>query len=58
MVVVEGEKDIMVSHLAFFRYVEVGGEVHETRFQSFEVVSVVMVPPVKEPKNDEFSMVS
>lgn len=45
MVVVEGEEDIMVSHLAYFLNVEVGGEVHETLFQSFEVVSMVIVPP-------------
>lgn len=32
LVVVEGEDDIMVSHLEPFRYVEVGGEIHETPF--------------------------
>lgn len=32
LVVVEGEEDIMVSHLESFRYVEVGGEIHETPF--------------------------
>lgn len=37
LVVVDGEKDIMVSHLASFLYVEVGSEVHETPFKSFEV---------------------
>lgn len=33
LVVIEGEKNIMVSHLASFRYVEGGGEVHENLFQ-------------------------
>lgn len=54
----EGEEDIMVSHLASFRYVEVEGEIHETPFQAFEVVSMVMVPPAKEVKNVEFPLVS
>lgn len=58
LVVVEGEEDIIVSHLAYLRYVKVGGEIHETPFQAFEVVSVVMVPPAKEAKNVEFPMVS
>lgn len=54
LVVVEGEEDIMVSHLASFRYVEVGGEVQETSFQSFEVVNVEMVAFVREKKKSEF----
>lgn len=54
----EGEKDIMVSHLASFIYVEDEGQIHKTPFQAFEVVRVVMVPPAKETKNDEFPMVS
>lgn len=47
LVVVEGEKDIVVSHLASFRYLEVEGEIHETPFQAFEVVNMEMTPPVK-----------
>lgn len=58
LVVVEGEEDIMVSHLESFRYIEVGGEIHETHFQAFEVVSMVMAPPVKESKKAELSMAS
>lgn len=57
-VVVEGEKDIMVSHLASFRYVEGDGHVDEILFQSFEVVNVEMVAPVMENKKVEFPMVS
>lgn len=48
----------MVSHLMSFIYVEVEGEVYETRFQSFEVVNVEMVLPLKEVKKFEFPMVS
>lgn len=58
LVVVEGEEDIMLSHLMYFLYIKVGGEVHETSFQSFEVVNVEMVSPVKEVKTVEFPMVS
>lgn len=58
LVAVEGEEDIMVSHLAYFHYVEVGGEVQETHYQAFEVVNTEMVPPVKEIKKVEFHMVS
>lgn len=58
LVVVEDEKEIMVSHLVSYRFFEVGGEVHETSFQSFQVVNMEMVPPVKEPKNVEFLTVS
>lgn len=32
MVVVEGEEDIVVSHLESFGYLDIGGEVHETPF--------------------------
>lgn len=46
LVVVKGEKDIMVIHLAPFRYVEGEDEVHEIPFQSFEVINVEMVGPV------------
>lgn len=48
----------MVSHLASFRYVEVGCEVHETPFQAFKVVNMEMVSSVKEVTNVEFPMVS
>lgn len=58
LVVVEGEEDTMVCYLVSFRYVEVRRKIHETPFQAFEVVSVVMVPPTKETKNVEFPMVS
>lgn len=56
--VVEGEESKMVSHLAYFLYVEVGGDVNETPLQSFEVVNMEMISPLKEPKNAEFPMVS
>lgn len=55
-IVTEGEEDSMVSHLASFHYVEGGGEVDETPFQSFEVINVEMVAPIKEGKKAEFSM--
>ncbi|KAI5389879.1 hypothetical protein KIW84_075258 [Lathyrus oleraceus] len=58
LVVIEGEKDIMVSHLASFRYVEGGGEVHEILFQLFEVVNVEMVASVREGKKIELPMVT
>lgn len=44
----EGEKDIMVSPLTSFRYVEGEGEMKEIQFQSFEIVNVEMVFPVGE----------
>lgn len=57
LVVVEGEEDIMVSHIAYFRYVEGEVEMKEIPFRSFEVVNVEMVSPLKdEPKNAEFWM--
>lgn len=56
LVVIEGEEDIMVSHLASFRYVEGGGEVQEIPFQSFEVVNVDIVGPIGEVKIVEFPM--
>lgn len=58
LVVVEGKEDIMVSHLVYFLYVEVGGEIHETLFHAFEVVNVEMVFPMKEVKNVTFPIVS
>lgn len=46
----------MVIHLASFCYVEVGGEIHETPFQAFEVVNVEMDPLLKESQSVELSM--
>lgn len=48
----------MVRHLGSFCNIEVGGEMHETPFQSFEVVNVEMVAPARELKNANFLMVS
>ncbi|XP_050920255.1 uncharacterized protein LOC127137890 [Lathyrus oleraceus] len=45
-----GEEEYKVSHLAFFRYVEVEGEFHETPFQAFEVVQVIKTPSPEEKK--------
>ncbi|XP_050889358.1 uncharacterized protein LOC127094581 [Lathyrus oleraceus] len=47
LVVVEGEEDIVVSHLASFRYVEGEGEIREVPFQSFKVINVEMVCPAR-----------
>lgn len=58
LVVIKGAEDIMVSHLESFCYFEGEGEVHETPFQSFEVVNIEMVAPVREGKKTELSMVS
>ncbi|XP_050877316.1 uncharacterized protein LOC127081075 [Lathyrus oleraceus] len=59
LVVVEGEEDIMVSHLASFRYVEGEGEIREVPFQSFEVINVEMVCPARgESKDAESPMAS
>ncbi|XP_050877554.1 uncharacterized protein LOC127081325 [Lathyrus oleraceus] len=59
LVVVEGEEDIVVSHLASFRYVEGEGEMREVPFQSFEVINVEMVCPAKdESKDAEYPMAS
>lgn len=58
LVVVEGEEYIVVSHLASFRYVEVGGEIHETPFQAFEVVNMEMTPPTKASPGTKLSMAS
>lgn len=59
LVVVEGEDDFLVSHLKSFLYVEGEREIKEIPFQSFEVVNVEMVIPVKDQsKNAEFPMAS
>ncbi|XP_050883778.1 uncharacterized protein LOC127086990 [Lathyrus oleraceus] len=52
LVVVEGEEDIMVSHLASFRYVEGEREIREVTFQSFEVINAEMVCPAKDKSKD------
>ena len=52
LVVVEGEEDIVVSHLASFRYVEGEGEIREVPFQSFEVINVEMVCPARDESKD------
>ncbi|XP_050890983.1 uncharacterized protein LOC127096461 [Lathyrus oleraceus] len=52
LVVVEGEEDIVVSHLASFRYVEGEGEMRKILFQSFEVINVEMVCPAKDESKD------
>ncbi|XP_050889755.1 uncharacterized protein LOC127095054 [Lathyrus oleraceus] len=52
LVVIEGEEEIMVTHLASFRYVEGEGEMREVPFQSFEVINVEMVCPAKDESKD------
>ncbi|XP_050916461.1 uncharacterized protein LOC127131593 [Lathyrus oleraceus] len=52
LVVVEGEEDIVVSHLASFRYVEGEGEMREIPYQSFEVINVEMVCPARDESKD------
>lgn len=54
----EGEEDIMVSHLASFYYREGGDKVQEILFQSFKVINVEMVGPIGEVKIAEFLMAS
>lgn len=57
LVVVKGEEDIVVSHLASFHYVEEEGEMKEIPFQSFEVINVEMIFPIRdESKNAKFPM--
>ncbi|XP_050919836.1 uncharacterized protein LOC127137415 [Lathyrus oleraceus] len=59
LVIVEGEEDIVVSHLMSFRYVEGEWEMREVTFQSFEVINVEIVCPAKdESKNVESPMAS
>ena len=48
----EGEQDIMVGHLTSFQQVKREGEMKKIPFQSFEVINVEMVFPVRdESKN-------
>lgn len=58
LVIVEGEEDIMVSHLTLLRYVEGGDEVQEISFQSLEIVNVEMSGSIGEVKTTEFPMAS
>lgn len=58
LVVVEGQEDIVVIHLAPLLYAEVGGDVHETPFPALEVVNVEMTPWMKESQSAELFMAS
>lgn len=58
MIVVGGEKDILVSHISSFRYISVAEEMLETPFLALEVASTVEIHPVEEPKKLETSMAS
>lgn len=58
MIVIGGEKDILVSHLTSFRYIDVDGEITKTPFQSLEVVNVLTVQQVPEPPKLELSIAS
>lgn len=58
MIVIEGEEDILVSHLTSFRYIEVEGEITKTPFQSLEVVNVLTVKQISESPKSELSMAS
>ncbi|XP_050895276.1 uncharacterized protein LOC127101883 [Lathyrus oleraceus] len=44
MITIDGEEDVLVIQLSSFRYIEVGGEIHETLFQAFEITNVLMAP--------------
>ncbi|XP_050876947.1 uncharacterized protein LOC127080679 [Lathyrus oleraceus] len=50
IVIVCGEEEYIVSHLSYFCYVEVEGEIHETPFQDFEAVQVIKAPQSEENK--------
>lgn len=43
VIIIGGEEDILVSHLASFRYIDVKGEITEMPFQSLEVVNVLAI---------------
>lgn len=58
LVVIEGEIDIVVSHLASSRYVEGEGEMREVPFQSFEAINVEMVCPTKDESKDAESLMA
>lgn len=42
MITIDGKEDVLVSKLSSFRYIEVGGEIHETPFQAFEIANMLM----------------
>lgn len=56
MIVIEGEKDIIVIHLTSFGYIGVEGEIIETPFQYLEVVNVLTVQQELEPPKLEILM--
>lgn len=59
MITIDGEEDILVSQLSSFRYIELGGEIHRTPFQDFEIANVIMGPLcIKGSKKYEFHMSS
>ncbi|XP_058726079.1 uncharacterized protein LOC131597396 [Vicia villosa] len=50
IVIICGEEEHVVSHLASFRYIDVEGEVHETPCQAFEAVQTIKIPYVENKK--------
>lgn len=53
IIVVDGEEDILASHLSYFRYIDVDGETIETPFKALEVASVVAIHPMAEHRKSE-----
>lgn len=39
MITIDREEDVLVSQLSSFMYIEVGGDIHETPFQAFEIAN-------------------
>lgn len=58
LIVVDGEEDILVSHLSLSWHNDGEGETLETLFQALEIASAMMVHPVAEDKKPVFSMAS
>lgn len=59
LITIDGEEDILVSQLSLFGYIEVGGEIHETPLQAFEIANVTFAPFCnEESKKFEFPMSS
>lgn len=56
MIVIEGDEDILVSHLTSFRYIDIEGETIETPFQYLEVVNVFTVHYMSKLPKLELSM--
>lgn len=56
MVMIRGEEEILVSHLASFRYINVEGEITETPFQSLEMVNMLIVQQTLESLKPELLM--